>query len=243
MTNKTLLIIPTYTEARMLLEKPNITVSQHSFYKPDDLSANILISGPGLPASMMSMALHLENNPGYHLIIMAGLAGSYSSKIKPGELVCVEAEKTADIGFLDKEKFHSLASEEDWKSFYHNGVLINTFQTLMHETGLKNVSSNTVNVTNFNIQGKPDADIENMEGAGFFMLAQEKTIPFLEIRAISNYVSERDKSKWETETALTNLHAYLMDYLARINRPPAGRAGETQNPKNKPVPTNDGNAK
>ncbi|MDA3819179.1 MAG: hypothetical protein PF590_01700 [Candidatus Delongbacteria bacterium] len=213
MTNKTLLIIPTYTEARMLLEKPNITASQQSFYKLDDLSANLLISGPGLPASMMQIAQHLQSDNNYHLLMMAGLAGSYSSKIKPAELVCVEAEKTADIGYVHQNKFHALTSEKEWEPFYKKGVLINTFQTLCHETGLKNVSSNTVNVANFNIQGKPDADIENMEGAGFFMLAQEKAIPFLEIRAISNYVTERDKDKWKTEMALTNLHAFLMDYL------------------------------
>ncbi len=213
MMNKTLLIIPTHSEALRLLENTAYTTQKQAFFSLDDLSTDVLISGPGLPASVMRIAQHLQSRPDYHLLIMAGLAGSYHPHIKTGELVCVETEKTADIGFIDKQDFHPLTTQKDWESHYHKGVFINPFQTLRHETGLKNVSSNTVNVTNFNIKGKPDADIENMEGAGFFMIAADKTIPFLEIRAVSNYVNERNKSKWETESALTNLHAFLMDYL------------------------------
>ncbi|MFO7878658.1 MAG: hypothetical protein R6V52_01295, partial [Bacteroidales bacterium] len=98
---------------------------------------------------------------------------------------------------------------------YRRGVLINEYQVLRHETGLPNVSSNTVNVNNLRLEGMPSADIENMEGAGFFMLAKEEKIPYLEIRAISNPVSERDVNKWETGIALGKLTWFLNKYLKR----------------------------
>ncbi|MFO7790380.1 MAG: hypothetical protein ACQES1_00550 [Bacteroidota bacterium] len=211
--NKILIIIPTYYEAREFLNKTGACkVNKNLFYIPD-LSAHILICGPGMPASMLHTIKYLNQHPPYHLLIMAGLAGSYNTNIKLCDLVCVETEKTADIGYIHNQKFHCLTTEDEWESYYQKGVLVNSFQTLRHETGLKNVHSNTVNITNFAIQGKPDADIENMEGAGFFMLANEVNIPFLEIRAISNYVKERDKSKWKNTTALDNLHNYLISYL------------------------------
>ncbi|NMD28678.1 MAG: futalosine hydrolase, partial [Bacteroidetes bacterium] len=41
----------------------------------------------------------------------------------------------------------------------------------------------------------------------------QKEIPFLQIRGISNYVGERDKSKWKMEEAIDNLCNSLEDIL------------------------------
>ena len=48
-------------------------------------------------------------------------------------------------------------------------------------------------------------DVESMEGAAVFYVAKQIGIPFLQVRAISNYVEVRDTSKWQIEKALIAL--------------------------------------
>ncbi|MFP4664926.1 MAG: hypothetical protein ACLFM1_10915 [Bacteroidales bacterium] len=210
--NNTLLIIPTAFEAERIIDS-NMSVQQSDkLYSLPALNTDLLICGPGLPASLLHTSRHLCRHEPYDFLIMAGIAGSNTSNLKAGDLTVVEAEKFADIGYQNNDHFTSLAGGEGWED-YRRGVLINEYQVLRHETGLPNVSSNTVNINNLKLEGMPSADIENMEGAGFFMLAKEEKIPYLEIRAISNPVKERDKDKWETGIALGKLTWFLNNYL------------------------------
>lgn len=212
--NNTLLIIPTVFEAERIIDS-NMSIQQSDkLYSLPALNTDLLICGPGLPASLLHTSRQLCRHETYDFLIMAGIAGSYTSNLKAGALVVVETEKFADIGYQDRDHFTSLAGGKGWED-YRRGVLINEYQVLRHETGLPNVSSNTVNVNNLRLEGMPSADIENMEGAGFFMLAKEEKIPYLEIRAISNPVSERDVNKWETGIALGKLTWFLNKYLKR----------------------------
>jgi futalosine hydrolase len=57
-------------------------------------------------------------------------------------------------------------------------------------------------------------DIESMEGAAFFFVCLKEGIPFVQIRAISNYVEPRDKSKWDIPLAIKNLNDWLIDWLS-----------------------------
>jgi futalosine hydrolase len=59
-------------------------------------------------------------------------------------------------------------------------------------------------------------EVESMEGAAFFYVCLMEGIPFIEIRAISNYVGERDKSKWEIPFALKNLSEVCKDIFTRL---------------------------
>jgi futalosine hydrolase len=44
-------------------------------------------------------------------------------------------------------------------------------------------------------------------------MGRDLTIPFIQIRAVSNYVGERDKSKWKTQEAIYNLNETLLEFL------------------------------
>ncbi len=63
------------------------------------------------------------------------------------------------------------------------------------------------------VRQKYNAHLETMEGAAFHYVCLQKEIPFLQIRGISNYVGERDKSKWKMEEAIDNLCNSLEDIL------------------------------
>jgi futalosine hydrolase len=62
---------------------------------------------------------------------------------------------------------------------------------------------------------KFSAQVENMEGAGFFYVMMQSGIPFLELRAVSNFIEPRDVEKWEIMYAINNLNqvSHLMIHL------------------------------
>jgi futalosine hydrolase len=55
--------------------------------------------------------------------------------------------------------------------------------------------------------------VENMEGAGAAHVAALYDIPFLEIRAVSNRVGDRDKSRWDLPLAFKNCAQAVRVYL------------------------------
>ena len=54
-------------------------------------------------------------------------------------------------------------------------------------------------IQNFNV------DVESMEGAACFSICRAFGIPCFEIRAVSNFAADRDKSSWRIEDALLAL--------------------------------------
>ena len=45
-------------------------------------------------------------------------------------------------------------------------------------------------------------DIESMEGNAFHYVCLMNNIPFIQLRGISNYVGDRDKSRWKIKESL-----------------------------------------
>jgi futalosine hydrolase len=62
---------------------------------------------------------------------------------------------------------------------------------------------------------KYEAGIETMEGAAFHYISLVERIPFLQIRAISNWVGERDKRKWAMKPAINNLNIALKELYSK----------------------------
>jgi futalosine hydrolase len=49
-----------------------------------------------------------------------------------------------------------------------------------------------------------------MEGAAFHYIALMEKIPYIQLRAVSNMVGERDKSKWKMKEAINALNEQLI---------------------------------
>ncbi|MFM7016265.1 MAG: futalosine hydrolase, partial [Bacteroidota bacterium] len=56
-------------------------------------------------------------------------------------------------------------------------------------------------------------DIESMEGAAVFYVANQLNIPALQIRAISNYVEPRNRGNWKVQDALLSLSHVVKQLL------------------------------
>jgi futalosine hydrolase len=57
---------------------------------------------------------------------------------------------------------------------------------------------------------------ETMEGAALHYVCRSMNIPFLQMRTISNYVGERDKSKWMMKESLDNLNQTVLKYVDKL---------------------------
>ena len=186
--------------------------------KIDKKNIDLLISGIGLSftAYKLSKAL-LEKK--YDLVINLGIAGSFNSTIKIGELTQVISEQFADLGIKDKDKFIDVfeAGLVNANEFpFVNGKLTPKILKITEAYNLKKVHAVSVNTVSGNkneieqLKKKYQADIESMEGAAVFYVCMEENVPVIQLRSISNYIEERDKSKWNIPLAIENLNNFCV---------------------------------
>jgi adenosylhomocysteine nucleosidase/futalosine hydrolase len=148
---------------------------------------------------------------------MAGIAGVYShSPLNIGDVVLVESECEADLGFFTPSGFTHLADldlamdfsvSKQWRCPY------------LPVDVLPIAKSNSMNAAMAPFIETQDADIENMEGAAFFQVCLAEQQKFLEVRSVSNLVKIGD-DQWDMEgsiRALTEGLHKVVDYLLASN--------------------------
>lgn len=174
---------------------------------------------------MVNTAIHLERalakqKPDF--ILQAGIGGSFNSTLPIGSVVQVVQETYAELGaespkgFLNLEALGFLNFIAGGKTFFNTldnpsppiaGIECATSITVNRVHGMSETIAQSRQLWN--------ADIENMEGAAFFQVCLEHTIPFAEIRAISNFVEPRNRESWDIPGALMKLREGLVDVLNR----------------------------
>lgn len=192
-------------------------------YQRGDHSCEVLITGVGLPNTIFQLTKKVLADD-FDLIINAGIAGAFNRDIKLGSVLQVTEDQFGDLGIEEADgSFKDLFDMElqDANDFpFQNGKLVNTtgagFDFLPKATAItvQKVSGSTNSVEK--IQEKYKADLESMEGAGIFYVAQQCRIPCLQIRAVSNYVEARNKEAWEIHLALDNLNEVLQQLVKTI---------------------------
>jgi futalosine hydrolase len=187
----------------------------------NDLPVAVLITGVGMLATAFSISEYIfQYKPS--LILQAGIAGSLRSVTT--STVVVASEYIADLGVKEGQRFKSvfemgLANANAFP--FKNGKLVNPHTELLEGTGLQQVSSITVN----EISTDPDriehyktvsgAEIESMEGAALHYCALMTKTPFLQLRAISNDIGERDISKWKMEESIASLNREIQNIIQK----------------------------
>jgi futalosine hydrolase len=177
-----------------------------------DKKIDLLITGIGVASTIYNLTKSLVQTK-YDMVIQAGIAGSFTNDLQPGEVVLVREDTFADCGVEEngvfKNLFNSgLADENDFP--FEKGWLVNQ-NGFLNAGFLKTIKAITINkITDNKIQINQqknifNADIESMEGAALHYVCLQTGIPFLQIRSISNKVGERDKTKWKMKEAVRNL--------------------------------------
>ncbi len=187
----------------------NINLYKDGVYK----KLGLLITGIGVASTIYNLTKSLLQTK-YDFVIQAGIAGSFTYNLQPGEVVLVREDTFADCGVEENGIFKNLfdsglADENDFP--FTKGWLINQNE-ILNAGVLKTIKAITINkitnnATEINEQKNIfNADIESMEGAALHYVCLQTGIPFLQIRSISNKVGERDKTKWKMKEAIRNLN-------------------------------------
>jgi futalosine hydrolase len=156
------------------------------------------------------------------LLIQAGVAGSYSDDHLPGSLVLVKEEVTGDLGVEENGEFKDVFDMglPQITAPYTGKNLVNPDANRLGRFNLPLVSAVTINEITTRtsriqqLQQKYQPVVESMEGAAFHYIALTEKIPFIQLRAVSNKVGERDKLKWKMKEAIHLLNEKLIEVLS-----------------------------
>ena len=145
----------------------------------------LLAAGVGAEATLRALDPLLASGR-FDRVVDVGVAGSYSPQFPLGTVVQVVKERHADRSGIP------LLNPAPWPELAF----------------LPEASGNTLQELDDRWRAVP-ADVETMEGAAFFECCLRHGVPFAEIRAVSNFVGERDHSRWDIPLALRNLESAL----------------------------------
>ncbi|HEY1870449.1 MAG TPA: futalosine hydrolase [Chitinophagaceae bacterium] len=185
---------------------------------------DILITGVGLTPATYHLLKQI-NLKRPNVIVQAGVAGCFDKKLAMGTVVAVKKETIADQSVIESKKLKTmfdlgLISHDQFP--FKKGWLENNSE-LLKKIKLKKVNAISVNevtttsekVKLYNSSFKPV--VESMEGAALHYTCLMEKIPFVQLRSISNYITERDKTKWDMKTAIINLNEELIHLVETIS--------------------------
>lgn len=187
-------------------------------------AADHLITGVGCPSAIYHLTRRLHQMD-YDLVIQAGIAGSFSREIMLGDVMIVKDDHFADIGIAEQNSFYTIFEKglAEQNAFPFNKGWLENNAILLEEIFLQKVKGITVNTVTDNVQqigsliSKFDPETESMEGAALHYVCLQENVAFLQLRSISNYVGERDKSKWKMKEAIENLNEELTKIFAMLS--------------------------
>ena len=180
--------------------------------------------GVGMLANAVALArLVYEDKP--DLIVQVGIAGCFDHAVPLGAVLAVKEEILGNTGVEEEGKWKDifdLKLEKPGYPPFEKKRLPNHHLEKYNLLQLQEVTAITVNEVSTSAQRiqllakKYNPVLESMEGAALHYVCREMNIPFLQMRAVSNYIGERDKTKWAIGTAITNLNNSVMEYIHKL---------------------------
>jgi futalosine hydrolase len=174
------------------------------------------LAGVGIAAAAVNGAIELAKAE-YDLVVIAGIAGGFVGRAEIGSLVVSSEIIAADLGVELLDGFSSLdelgfgstrvsvaadAAERVTAALLAAGLQAQMAPVLTVATATGTAATATALAARV-----PGAAAEGMEGFGIATAAQQRGVPVLEIRAISNAVGPRDRDAWRIGDALKALEA------------------------------------
>lgn len=181
-------------------------------------------TGVGMVATTYNLTRLLSAGQ-YDFAIQAGIAGSFDRDIPLGAVLMVRNDRFADLGAEDGDTFtdiFGLGLIGDNETPFTNKILANPLEPADYHIPLHEVDALTLNT----VTGRDDTaaklyalhgcELESMEGAAFHYVCLSENLPFVQIRAVSNYVERRNRDEWKIPEAINNLNEYLVILLNNI---------------------------
>lgn len=189
-----------------------------------DQKVEVLITGVGLVAATYSLTRRLaKGHP--KLVIQAGVAGALNEELALGQVVVVGSETIGDEGVAESGAFRSLFElklADAGQPPFSEGRLVNNYLEKLAPADLPVASGVSVNQISTDLEqidyyrDHLGADIETMEGAALHYVAGMERVPYLQLRGISNYIGERDKSHWRLREAVDGVNRETQTLLTKL---------------------------
>jgi futalosine hydrolase len=182
-----------------------------------------LITGVGMTATTYALTRRLQAAK-YDFVLQAGVGGCYGPNYSLGEIVLVSTDQFGDLGAEDHEDYidiFEMGLLQENTPPYTSGKLETPTSPELQEIDLPRVSGLTINTVSGNERtirnriAKYGCVIESMEGAAFHYVCLQEKVAFAQVRAISNYVTPRDRSQWKMKEAIINLNDWLIGFIKR----------------------------
>lgn len=198
-------------------------LSEKTYYRKN-CSVNVLITGVGMVNTAYALTKYIyQYRP--QIIIQAGIGGSLHPYYPPGAVVMIGEEIMADMGAQEEREFRDifdlhLADENIFP--FSKKMLVCPHHPIMEKIKLPVVRGITVNeITTGSdkmqqLIEKYGAVIESMEGAALHFVCLQESIPFVQLRAVSNFVGEREKTKWQIQKAIAHLNRELIEVMHQL---------------------------
>lgn len=214
---KILIVSATRFEIEPLLLQMEKVRGQNSNFISCSLRENeidFLITGVGMVATAYFTGKIIDET--YDLAINAGICGSFNRNLEIGDVVNVSDDVFAELGAEDDNKFLSL---EEMKLPGISGITNKS--GALHELieMLPKVNGITVNTTHGEeksiqkVYERFHPYVESMEGAAFMFACEQEKIPYVQLRAVSNYVEKRNRDAWNIPLAIKNLNEKLIEFI------------------------------
>ncbi|WP_078578131.1 futalosine hydrolase [Salipaludibacillus agaradhaerens] len=179
------------------------------------LNIDVQTVGVGAVTAAVNTANLLAKHS-YDVVINMGVAGGFPNKANIGDAVIATDITAADLGAESDDGFKPIEELGFGQSALRSDKAmgerltqeLNTRCTFsIHSGPVATLSTVTGTAKTLNELEKrvPGVVAEAMEGFGVAMAAHIASVPFLEIRTISNLVGPRDKSAWRLDVALRSL--------------------------------------
>jgi futalosine hydrolase len=151
----------------------------------------------------------------YNWVVQLGIAGAYDANMPLGTVVQVATELLGDMGAEDNDGSFIPFTDSYPPLYNPHTAAISLAAVVSRTVHTCSGAANTIRQR----QAFMSADIENMEGYAFFQYMQTLSVPYIQIRSISNHVEPRNKDHWQIETALTQLAQTTSTILNQLKCP------------------------
>lgn len=193
---------------------------------PLSLDLEVIITGVGILNSCFNLTKSLIKNK-FDILIQAGIAGCYHKNWDSSSIVIVQDELLGDCGVFENNLWldlFDLGLDENNNGFWEEKKISNPHKELLNRFKFQNVTGITVNQISTNpiaieaLVNKYDPEVESMEGAVFHYVCLKEQIPFIQIRAISNLVGDRNKANWKMKEAIDILNFELIKVINELSK-------------------------
>jgi futalosine hydrolase len=204
--------------------QPFLDFTSSSLHPFQGTEIEVLVTGIGIAACTYALTKRLQTCP-YDFALQAGVCGSFDHSIALGSVLNITTDRFADLGIEDREQYLDIFETGliDPNQFpFTTGILPAPSLPAVEQLGLRTTSGITVNTVSGNEKTvalrfqKYRCDTESMEGAAFHYVCLQEGVNFAQLRAVSNYVEPRDKSKWQMKKAITNLNHTVIQFIENI---------------------------